>query len=53
MLGYQIDPTKIILKKVEHICLKSVKIELTRNQKRRNKYALQIFYRKALRIARC
>ena len=40
-------------KKVEHICLKSVKMELTRNQKRRNKYALQIFYRKTLRIARC
>ena len=40
-------------KKVEHICLKSVKMELTRNQKRWNKYALQIFYRKTFRIARC
>lgn len=39
-------------KKVEHILPKSVKIELLKNLKRRKKYALQIFYRKTLGIAR-
>ena len=39
-------------KKVEHILPKSVKIELLKNLKRRKKYALQIFYRKTLRIVR-
>ena len=39
-------------KKVEHICEKSVKMELPRNHIRRIKYALQTFYRKTSRIAR-
>ena len=48
-VGVEKEPTN---KKVEHILPKSVKMELLRNLKRRTKYALQIFYRKTLRIAR-
>ena len=47
--AYKINYKKI--KKVEHIFPKSVKMELFKKPERRNKYALQSFYRKTYRFA--
>jgi transposase len=48
MLGKAKEPTKNVLKKVEHILLKSVKMELTRNHERRQNMLYNHFTEKLL-----